>query len=104
MVIGQIGSAPFDVYLDEKGNADQPDLTIALNDNLNIIGADGSIHGVPDLLIEVLPKGNEANDTVKKLGLYERFGVKEYWIIPTMKLATGYLLINATKNSKKKRE
>ena len=93
--IGEVIIAPFDVYLDEKSNAVQPDLTIVLNENLNIIGEDGSIHGVPDLLIEVLSQGNEANDTVKKFALYERFGVKEYWIIePTMKLASGFTLVD----------
>jgi Uma2 family endonuclease len=93
--LGQVIIAPFDVYLDEKSNAVQPDLTIVLNDNLNIIGEDGSIHGVPDLLIEVLSKGSETNDTVKKFGLYERFGVKEYWIVePVLKSATGYSLVD----------
>jgi Uma2 family endonuclease len=93
--LGQVIIAPFDVYLDEKSNAVQPDLTIVLNDNLNIIGEDGSIHGVPDLLIEVLSKGNETNDTVKKFALYERFGVKEYWIVePIIKLASGYTLVD----------
>lgn len=93
--LGEVISAPFDVYLDDKSNAVQPDITVVLNGNLNIFGEDGSIHGVPDLLIEVLSKGNEANDTIKKFSLYERFGVKEYWIIePTMKLATGYTLVD----------
>jgi Uma2 family endonuclease len=93
--LGEVIISPFDVYLDEESNAVQPDITVLLNNNIDLIGVDGSIHGVPDLLIEILSKGNEANDTVKKFGLYERFEVKEYWIIePTLKVAMGYSLIN----------
>jgi Uma2 family endonuclease len=92
--LGEVISAPFDVYLDEKSNAIQPDITVVLTSNIQIIAEDGSIHGVPDMLIEILSKGNEANDTVKKMRLYESFGVKEYWIIePTSKLAMGYTLV-----------
>ena len=93
--IGEVIIAPFDVFLDEKSNAVQPDITVVLNKSIHIIGEDGSIHGVPDMLIEILSKGNETNDTVKKMGLYERFGVKEYWIVePTLKRASGYTLVN----------
>jgi len=93
--LGEVISAPFDVYLDEKSNAVQPDITLILSENIHIIGEDGCVHGIPDMLIEILSTGNEANDTIKKKELYERFGVKEYWIVdPTLKLATGYTLIN----------
>jgi Uma2 family endonuclease len=93
--MGEIIIAPFDVYLDDKSNAVQPDIVVVLKENDGIIDRQGSINGVPDLLIEVLSKGNETNDTIKKFALYERFGVKEYWIVePTTKLATGYALVD----------
>lgn len=91
--LGEVISAPFDVFLDEKSNAVQPDITVVFNENIQIIGDDGSVHGVPDMLIEILSKGNETNDTVKKKILYERFGVKEYWIVdPSSKHTIGYTL------------
>jgi Uma2 family endonuclease len=85
--------APFDVYLDEKSNAVQPDIVIVLDENKNIIDPNGHIHGVPDLLVEILYPGNKEYDLIKKKDLYERFGVKEYWIVdPDTKLALCYEL------------
>jgi Uma2 family endonuclease len=85
--------APFDVYLDEKSNAVQPDIVVVLRENQNIIDPNGHIHGVPDLLVEILSPGNKEYDLIKKKDLYERFGVKEYWIVdPDTKLALCYEL------------
>jgi len=87
--------APFDVYLDERSNAVQPDIVVVLSGNKNIIDPNGHIHGVPDLLVEVLSPGNKEYDLIKKKDLYERFGVKEYWIVdPDTKLALCYELKN----------
>jgi Uma2 family endonuclease len=88
---GEVFDAPLDVYLDEIGNAVQPDLIVVLKDNLKIIDRYGHIHGVPDLLIEILSKSNKNHDLVRKKKLYERFGVKEYWIIdPDNKHTVGF--------------
>ena len=37
--------------------------------------------GVPTLIVEVVSPSNDSDDYVKKLNLYMRFGVKEYWIV-----------------------
>ncbi len=93
--LGEVISAPFDVYLDEKSNAVQPDIVVVLKQNDRIIDREGSIHGVPDLLIEILSKGNEENDRVRKKKLYEKFGVKEYWVVdPVTRQSIGYTLVN----------
>ncbi len=93
--LGEVISAPFDVYLDKTSNAVQPDIVVVLKQNDGIIDRQGSIHGVPDLLIEILSEGNEKNDTVRKKELYEKFGVKEYWIVdPESKRSIGYTLVN----------
>jgi Uma2 family endonuclease len=91
--IGKVFIAPFDVYLDENSNAVQPDIIFVSKENQKII--QDHIHGVPDLLIELLSPGNSTHDTVTKKNLYEKFGVKEYWIIdPETFLAIGYQLQN----------
>jgi Uma2 family endonuclease len=83
--------APFDVYLDETSNAVQPDLIVVLKENEKIIDPNGHIHGVPDLLVEILSPGNKDYDLIKKKDLYEKFGVKEYWIVdPDTRLALCY--------------
>jgi Uma2 family endonuclease len=87
---GQIFTAPFDVFLDEDSNAVQPDLVVVLKENKHIVK--DHIHGVPDILIEILSKGNESHDLVKKKELYEAKGVKEYFIIdPNTKDVIHYI-------------
>jgi Uma2 family endonuclease len=86
--VGEICISPLDVFLDEKSNAVQPDIIIVLEANKNIIDPDGHIHGAPDVLVEILSTGNEYHDIVRKKNLYEKFGVKEYWVIdPTTKVS-----------------
>lgn len=88
---GEVIIAPFDVYLDEIRNAVQPDIIVVLNENRRIIDVKGHIHGVPDILIEILSRNNKDHDLIHKKDLYERFGVKEYWIVdPESKLSMGF--------------
>ena len=90
--IGRLYYAPFDVFLDEQGNAVQPDFLIVLNDNLKIVKDDG-VHGAPDFIIEILSPWNSRYDLITKKDLYEKFGVSEYWVVnPKTKESTGYLL------------
>ncbi|HTE10660.1 MAG TPA: Uma2 family endonuclease [Chitinophagaceae bacterium] len=92
--LGTCVSAPMDVFLDNR-NAVQPDLLVILADSLIILTDDGKIKGVPDFIIEILSPGNKKHDTEKKKTLYERFGVKEYFIIdPDNRETTTYYLAN----------
>ncbi len=89
--LGEIFISPFDVYLDEQANAVQPDIIFVSKGQSHIVK--DHIHGVPELLIELLSPGNKTHDTVIKKNLYEKFGVKEYWIIdPATKESIGYEL------------
>jgi Uma2 family endonuclease len=91
--LGEIFTAPFDVFLDETSNAVQPDILVILHDNAGIIDEASTIHGVPDLIIEVLSPGNKKHDLITKRALYEKFGVKEYWIIdPVTRESIGFSL------------
>lgn len=102
---GKVYHAPMDVYLDEDSNAVQPDIVVLLGDNVEIVDPKGHIHGVPDILVEILSPGNKKHDMVIKKELYERFGVKEYWVIdPKDKLAIGYQLENKAYNEFFKQE
>src|SRR6187551_1677794 len=91
--LGEVYTAPFDVYLDETSNAVQPDILFVATKNLDIIHR--HVHGVPDLIVEVLSDASREYDTQKKKMLYEKFGVKEYWIIdPMTRDAIGFELQN----------
>ena len=77
--------APFDVILknddDEVINSKnivQPDISVVCDKNkLTEKGCTGS----PDMIVEVISPYNPSNDYVRKLNLYEKFKVKEYWIV-----------------------
>lgn len=81
-----------DVHLDEK-NIVIPDAMIVCNKD--IIRYDG-IYGSPDLIVEILSPATARRDKREKKMFYEKYGVKEYWIIdPVSKSIEVYILKNA---------
>ncbi|WP_297424201.1 Uma2 family endonuclease [Clostridium sp.] len=89
--------APFDVILknDDKDiesskNVVQPDISVICDKSkLTDKGCTGS----PDMIVEVISPFNPSNDYVRKLNLYEKFKVEEYWIInPIKKTILVYVL------------
>ena len=66
-----------DVKFNEKDTT-VPDVMIVCNKD--IITKD-RIEGVPDLIVEVLSKSTAEKDIGYKKDLYEKYGVKEYWIV-----------------------
>jgi Uma2 family endonuclease len=92
-IFGRIYTSPVGVFLDEEENAIQPDIVFISAKNKTLIKVD-AIHGVPDLMLEILSAGNRTHDLKRKKSLYEQFGVKEYWIIdPQLREAVGYKLV-----------
>ena len=92
--LGEVFFAPLDIYLDENANAVQPDIIFISRDNPSQPLDDVPYEGIPDLLVEILSPGNNKHDLITKKDLYEKFGVKEYWIIdPTSKESIVYQLI-----------
>lgn len=92
--------APFDVRLMDEGESEdscknvvQPDISVVCDKNkLDEKGCKGT----PDFIIEVVSPSNASIDYVKKLYLYEKFKVKEYWIInPDSKNVFVYILNDA---------
>jgi Uma2 family endonuclease len=90
---GAVRLAPTDVYLDKK-NAYQPDIFFVSNERMHIKKGN-NWHGAPDLVIEVLSPSTAKYDLQEKKDVYERNGVKEYWIVdPADDSAIGYYLVN----------
>ncbi len=88
--------SPIDIYLDDE-NVFQPDIVFISKQRRDIIKDDG-IHGVPDMVIEILSPSTAYYDIKKKYKIYEKFGVKEYWIVdPEMK---GVELFTLTEQGK----
>jgi len=81
---GAVLYSPIDIYLDDE-NVFQPDIVFIAKQSRDLIKDDG-IHGAPDLVIEILSPSTAYYDLKKKFKIYEKFGVKEYWIVdPEMK-------------------
>jgi Uma2 family endonuclease len=90
---GEILLAPMDVHFDAD-NVVQPDVIYIARENLSII-RDGFVFGVPDLLVEILSESTGRRDKTIKKSLYERFGVKEYWLAdPIYRLVEQFVLID----------
>jgi len=77
--------APFDVLLPEGDEADdevdtvvQPDIVVYCDrSRLTKAGA----RGAPDLAVEVLSPSTSKKDQREKFDLYQRHGVREYWVL-----------------------
>jgi Uma2 family endonuclease len=68
-----------DVFLPDDGDTLRPDISFILTENLYIVKT--HIHGVPDLVCEVLSPTSIKRDLGIKAQRYLKNGVKEYWII-----------------------
>jgi len=90
----RVFAAPFDVRLNfdkEDNTVVQPDLVIICDpDKLD----DGkSCKGAPDLVVEILSPSTAKMDLLKKRNLYEKYDVKEYWIVDPVGATVDVLLL-----------
>ena len=76
---GNIFYAPLDVALDEI-NVVQPDLFYLSGEQKGII-SETHIKGAPHLIVEILSPNNKGRDRIRKLQIYQKAGVRHYWII-----------------------
>src|SRR5436305_9026054 len=77
--LGEVLFAPLDVLLSWK-DVVQPDLLFISRERAEI-STEKNVQGAPDLVIEVLSKSTWNLDQDVKLQRYERFGVREYWLV-----------------------
>jgi Uma2 family endonuclease len=77
--VGTLFFAPCDVILAED-TVVQPDVLFVAAERTSIIQKRG-VFGPPDLMIEIVSESDPKRDTVRKLRIYGRHGVREYWIV-----------------------
>ncbi len=77
--LGEVFYAPCDIIFSDIDIV-QPDIIFISNENMHII-TESNVQGSPDLAIEIISETTRKTDKVIKRRLYEKFGVKEYWII-----------------------
>jgi len=96
----EVYGAPIDVRLPlTKDNSDikidtvvQPDIVVVCDQSKL---DDAGCIGAPDLVIEIISESTANKDLKIKFNLYEKVGVKEYWIVfPDEKIIQIYKLVN----------
>jgi len=80
--IGNALSSPCDVHIGNE--VYQPDILFIRNENKDVV-ITSHIIGAPDLVVEILSPSTAENDYGVKFDTYEKYGVKEYWIIDKFK-------------------
>ena len=76
---GEAFPAPFDVVFSEH-DVTEPDLLFVTKERKDIITED-NIQGAPDLVVEIISEGSRKRDVITKRGIYERYGVRFYWLV-----------------------
>lgn len=81
--------APFDIRFPKDSMEDhqiysvvQPDICVICD--LSKLDTKGCV-GAPDIVVEILSPDNNRKELQIKYGLYQEFGVKEYWIVDPKK-------------------
>jgi Uma2 family endonuclease len=82
----KVFSAPFDVRLSEMDNPEEQDIETVVQPDIVVVCDNNKIDkkgclGAPDLIVEILSPSTSYKDETNKLALYEKHGVREYWIV-----------------------
>ena len=76
---GQVFMAPLDVLF-TKWDVVEPDVLYVAGDQNDIL-TEKNVQGPPALVVEILSKGTRKTDELVKRRLFERGGVREYWLV-----------------------
>ncbi|EIV99124.1 Uma2 family endonuclease [Thermoanaerobacter siderophilus] len=94
----RVYSAPFGVRFpsgNEKSDKEiktivEPDIVVVCDESKL---DDEGCKGAPDLIVEIVSPSTARKDKVEKFNLYEKAGVKEYWIVePEQKVVMVFIL------------
>ena len=77
--LGEAYISPLDAIFDPY-TVLQPDILFVSKERLTEVGRE-RIEGAPDLVVEVLSPSTFHKDLRRKMTVYSRFGVQEYWIV-----------------------
>lgn len=78
--------APFSVRLFEQDGSRPEEVDTVVEPDLCVVCDKSKLDrygckGAPDMIVEVLSASTQRHDQLVKLNLYQRAGVKEYWIV-----------------------
>lgn len=94
----KVYAAPFAVRLFEKDGDRPDDVDTMVEPDISVVCDPNKIDrhgckGAPDMVVEILSPSTQRHDRFTKFSLYQRAGVKEYWIVdPESKAAQSFVL------------
>ena len=71
--------SPIDIVFSDY-NVVQPDVVFFTQARRHLVDFDAPTRSAPDLAVEILSPSTRANDRGRKMAMFARFGVQEYWI------------------------
>lgn len=82
----EVYSAPFGVRLFEKDGDRPEDVDTVVEPDITVVCDTSRLDqhgckGAPELVMEILSPSSRRHDMLVKLNLYQRAGVREYWIV-----------------------
>ena len=92
---GRVFLSPIDIVFSEF-NVLQPDVVFFVHGREHLIDLKQAIRIVPDIAIEVVSPSTAKTDRGKKMQVFTRYGVREYWIVdPELRSVEVYGLADA---------
>lgn len=94
----EVYAAPFDVRLFEKDGDSPEDVDTVVQPDIAVVCDlskldDHGCKGAPDMVVEILSTSTRRHDRLTKFNLYQRAGIREYWIVdPTDKSVQVFTL------------
>lgn len=94
----EVYPAPFGVRLFEEDGDCPEDVDTMVEPDISVVCDPGKLDdhgckGAPDLIIEILSPSTRRHDRMTKFNLYQRAGVREYWIVdPDSKDVQAFVL------------
>ncbi len=95
----KIFAAPFDIFLPKNNESEEETSTIVQPD-ISIICDPSKLSekgclGPPNVVMEIISPSSASHDQIRKLDLYEKHAVPEYWIVhPMDRIVWKYVLEN----------
>ena len=94
----EVFAAPFGVRLFEQDGNSPEDVDTMVEPDIAVICDKSKLDergckGAPDMVVELLSPSTRRHDRLVKLGLYQRAGVREYWIVSPEEKTVQVLLL-----------
>ena len=96
----KVYAAPFDVRLFEVDGDRPEDVDTVVEPDITVVCDPAKLDergckGAPDMVVEILSPSTQRHDRLVKLGLYQRAGVREYWIVSPEEQTVQVMLLDS---------